>query len=137
MLNRICCLAVGLLLSLVFFFSSASFLCLGTLVDARPYSSCLFLWLQFFFPALLVALFLCTSSLQCNSFWLFSCSWLALHFHSGLCPYWLSLVVDASLLEQKNESTLSYFLHALVVCGEVKVFSSYCVKAIRLSRVAV
>jgi|GEM_PF-5197688 len=37
----------------------------------------------------------------------------------------------------KNESTLSYFLHALVAYGEVKVFSSYCVKAIRLPRVAV
>ena len=99
-----CCVAVGLSLSFVFPFSCPSFLFRGMPIDVRLYGSCRFLWLQFFFPALLVTLFLCTSSLQCNSFWPFSCSWLALHFQSGLYPYRISSVVDASLLEQKTRA---------------------------------
>ena len=131
------CLAVGLLLSFVFSFSSPSFLFRGTLIDARPYSSSRSLWLQFFFPALLVALFLCTSSLQCNSFWSFSCSWQALHFHSGLYPYRLSSVVDASLLEQKTRAPYLIFSTHWLRMERLRCSRCICVKAIRLWRVAV
>ena len=132
-----CGVAVGLSLSFVFFFSNPSFLFRGMSIYARLYGSCRFLWLQFFFPALLVALFLCTSSLQCNSFWSFSCSWQALHFHSGLYPYRLSSVVDASLLEQKTRAPyLIFSTHWLRMEG-LRCSRCICVKAIRLSRGAV
>ena len=106
-------------------------------IDVRLYGSCRFQWLQFFFPARLVTLFLCTSSSQCNSFWPFSCSWLALHFHSGLYPYRLSSVVDASLLEQKTRAPYLIFSKHWLRMERLRCSRCICVKAIRLSRVAV
>jgi len=132
-----CGVAVGLSLSFVFFFSNPSFLFRGMSIYARLYGSCRFLWLQFFFPALLGTLFLCTSSLQCNSFWSFSCSWQALHFHSGLYPYRLLSVVDASLLEQKTRAPYLIFSKHWLRMERLRCSRCICVKAIRLSRVAV
>jgi|GEM_PF-5474336 len=137
MLNRICCLAVGLLLSLVFFFSNPSFLFRGISIYARLYGSCRFLWLQFFFPALLVALFVCTSSLQWHSFWSFPYPCIALHFHSGLYSYRQLLAVDVSLSEQKTRAPYLIFSTHWLRMERLRCSRCICVKAIRLSRVAV
>ena len=131
------CLAVGLLLSFVFSFSNPSFLFRGTLIDARPYSSSRSLWLQFLFPALLVALFVCASFQQWHSFWSFPYPCLALHSHSSLYSYRQLLAVDVYLSEQKTRAPYLIFSTHWLRMERLRCSRCICVKAIRLSRVAV
>ena len=132
-----CYLSFSLFEPFVLSFSNPSFLFRGMSIYARLYGSCRFLWLQFFFPALLGALFLCIGFLQCNSFWSFSCLSLALHSHSCLYFYRLLSSVDVFLHEQKTRTPCLLSSTHWLRMERLRCSRCICVKAIRLSREAV